>query len=345
MPIAPAKLTVLVIEDNEGDFVLIEDYLNEEVKELKIYHSITLKDAKQYFAPESLLDIIFLDLSLPDGNGDDLVKYVVSQNPDTPIIVLTGFADREYGVRTLSFGVADYLLKDELNAYQLSKSIAYTLERKRVAQQLKESEKKYKDLFQLSPSPMFLYDIETYQLIDANISTLKHYGYTKEEFLSLSARDIRPKEDYPVFDNAMQEAQLKPSFQINNVTHLKKNGEPIYVDIQSNLVEVDGRKARLVLATDVSEKTKYIQAIETQNKKLQEIAWIQAHIVRAPLARMMGLINLLFDKDNPPEESNELLKYLEFSAHELDSIVKDIIKKTEEAHLFDDEDEEKTIEE
>ncbi len=341
MPIAPPKLTALVIEDNQGDFVLIEDYLNEEIKELQVYHAATLQEAKKYFTQESQLDIIFLDLSLPDGSGDELVKYVVAQNPDTPIIVLTGFADREYGVRTLSFGVADYLLKDELNPYQLSKSIAYTLERKRITQQLKESEKKYKDLFQLSPSPMFLYDVETYQFLDANISTLKHYGYTKEEFLALTARDIRPETEFAFFTNTMKEIQHQPFFQINNVTHLKKNGEPIYVDIQSNLVEIGGRKARLILATDVSEKTKHIQAIEIQNKKLQEIAWVQAHIVRAPLARMMGLINLLFDEDNPSEESAELLKYLEFSAHELDTIVKDIIKKAEEAHLFDDDDDEK----
>ncbi len=333
MPISLSDLSILVIEDNQGDYILIEDYLQEEVHNITIHQVTTLSKAKTTLANQHF-DVILLDLSLPDASGESLVKEIVRLSEGKPIIVLTGFADKEFGVKTVGLGVSDYLLKDELNAYQLSKSIAYSLERKRTESQIKESEKKYRDLFHLSPSPMMVFDEQTHEFLDVNQATIIHYGYSLEEFLAMKVTEIYLEEDADNFIRLTRESYRKPNFLLSNVRHKKKDGGIICVDIQSNPIELNGRHARLVLATDVSERTYYIQAIEAQNEKFQEIAWIQAHIVRAPLARMMGLINLLFDKKNPPQEIDEFLGYLEHSAKELDKIVRDIIQKTEETQLF-----------
>jgi signal transduction histidine kinase len=92
---------------------------------------------------------------------------------------------------------------------------------------------------------------------------------------------------------------------------------------------LDGVKARLVLATDISKRILYIQDIEEKNKRLKEIAWIQSHVVRAPLARIKGLIDLLKHLPDEEIELPELLNNIIISADELDTIIHEIVKKTE----------------
>ena len=113
-------------------------------------------------------------------------------------------------------------------------------------------------------------------------------------------------------------------------THIRKNGERICVDIQSNLIELDGRKARLVLANDITVQMRYVKDIEEKNKRLNEIAWIQSHVVRAPLARIKGLIE--FIKFMPAEKLNlqEVLNNIMVSADELDNVIHEIVRKTEQ---------------
>lgn len=79
---------------------------------------------------------------------------------------------------------------------------------------------------------------------------------------------------------------------------------------------------------DITEKKQYINAIETQNRVLKEIAWTQSHQVRAPLARIMGLIMLIEGEDYPGSSLQELLGLTIKSAHELDEIIREVTEKT-----------------
>jgi light-regulated signal transduction histidine kinase (bacteriophytochrome) len=110
--------------------------------------------------------------------------------------------------------------------------------------------------------------------------------------------------------------------------HKKKNGELINVEVQISRIQFNGIQANLVIATDVTEGLKYIKAVEEQNKKLREISWIQSHKVRAPLARIMGLIPLLKDAKAKNSEREKIIDFLNSSAVELDEIIKDITAKT-----------------
>jgi len=85
---------------------------------------------------------------------------------------------------------------------------------------------------------------------------------------------------------------------------------------------------RLVLASDITDKQEYVSTIETQNKKLRDIAWTQSHVVRAPLSRLLGVINLL---DLEPDDSDDvpfLLEQVKLSGEELDRIVQKIVAET-----------------
>lgn len=84
-----------------------------------------------------------------------------------------------------------------------------------------------------------------------------------------------------------------------------------------------------MLATDITERVKYVTSIEAQNNRLKHIAWIQSHKVRAPLARVMSLSSLIAGMQDG-EERSEILDYLIVSADELNEIIVDIIKQAEQ---------------
>jgi signal transduction histidine kinase len=133
--------SILVIEDNPGDFALIEEFLFEEITAPAISHARNYSEAKEILLNKEItFDIILLDLSLPDKTGLPLIQEIAGLGLNIPVIVLTGYADLNFGVKSLSLGVSDYILKDELTALSLYKSIVYSTERKRIVLALELSE-------------------------------------------------------------------------------------------------------------------------------------------------------------------------------------------------------------
>lgn len=318
---------ILIVEDNPGDAILIEDFLFEQFKSLRTTISTSFRDARKLIIhSEYSYDIILLDLTLPDKTGFDLIDETINVCKEIPVIVLTGYADLAFGVKSLSLGISDYILKDELNAVTLYKSIIYSLERKRFTNSLKESEKRYSDLFHLSPLPMWVFDTETLQFLDVNEAAINHYGYSFGEFLSMTIKDIRPEEEINMLDNTLAK-DLKTSVHKGIFKHKKKDGAIIHVDIQSSALMYKDKKAKIVVSTDVTENFRYTKTIENQNQKFREIAWIQSHVVRAPLARLMGLVPLIKNNLIETEELDEVLNYIQLSANELDGIIRAISQK------------------
>jgi len=222
----------------------------------------------------------------------------------------------------------------EISAYPSSGGLSVyfkdVTERKKTEGLLKDSERRYSDLFQLSPLPKWVFDLETRRFLDVNEAALTLYGYTREEFLSMNITEIRPPEELARMEAAFREDQKAKSNIYKGVfTHKKKNGELIRVDVQSNNIRYNGRNAKIVVANDITERLNYIRAIEEQNEKLREISWMQSHVIRAPLARIMGLIQLIESENGNPAQIKKMLKYLKISSDELDKVIGDITKKTE----------------
>ncbi len=323
------RLKVLVIEDNPGDFLLVEEYLLEQIEVPAITHVECCKEAVDLLTcPDNRFDVVLLDITLPDGAGEQLIDKIVKECPETPVIVLTGYSDFAFSVKSIALGASDYLLKDELTGQALYKCIIYSMERKRIVAELEDSEKKYSDLFHLSPLPMWVFDVKTLMFLDVNAAAINHYGYSKEEFTAMSIRDIRPAAELPKLDAVIEAYQTQKLSKTGVFTHRKKSGELIEVEIQSNRLNYKGFDAKIILAVDVTERFKYIKAVEDQNRRLKEISWIQSHIIRAPLSRIMGLIPLITDPAAKPEDRNMMLGFLKISAEELDSEIREITDKS-----------------
>lgn len=129
---------------------------------------------------------------------------------------------------------------------------------------------------------MWVYDLETLAFLDVNSAAIDHYGYSIDEYLSMTIEDIRPIEDLPKLWLALTESKETKNYRFkDHFRDLKKNGEIILVEIRSNYIDFKGAKAEIILATDITERVRHIEEIEDQNKRLKEIAWVQSHVVRA----------------------------------------------------------------
>lgn len=116
------------------------------------------------------------------------------------------------------------------------------------------SEQKYKNLFDENPFPMIIWDFETKKILDCNAITLEKYGYTREEFLSLTIWDLRPEEDIPLLNEYVRDESSYGLVHRKIWRHKKKNGEIMMIDVKGQLIDYNGRRASLVISNDVTEK-------------------------------------------------------------------------------------------
>ncbi|MCR8556523.1 PAS domain S-box protein [Mucilaginibacter sp. BJC16-A38] len=215
------------------------------------------------------------------------------------------------------------------SAYGLSVYFKDISERKLSEARLMESEKRYSELFQFSPLPKWVFDLDTLRFLDVNQAAIHHYGYSRKEFLSMTIKDIRPPGKIPEMEKALIRDAKQKTVTFHDVfTHKKKDANLIQVDAQSKHIQYKGKRAKIVAINDITERLNYIQAIEEQNVKLKEISWMQSHVIRAPLARIMALIPLAVDEQTNAVDRKQILDYLQTSATELDEVIGDITNKT-----------------
>lgn len=144
-------------------------------------------------------------------------------------------------------------------------------ERKKADEILQQSEKKYKLLFYNNPLPMWMTTIPDLDIIDVNEAAIKHYGYSREEFLKLNAKDMRPPEDVEDYLNEVK--KMKPG--INNTRawrHKKKDGTIIHVEIYSHEIFYEERRVWLGLSHDVTEKYLAKELLQKSYEDIRQLA-------------------------------------------------------------------------
>lgn len=109
-------------------------------------------------------------------------------------------------------------------------------------------------VFDLVPLPMWIYDLDTLRFLAINKEAIHHYGYSEEEFKQMTIRDIRPREDIPKLEEAVERTKSRlEKFKKSIFRHQKRDGRIMYVQIKGNTIDFKGRKAEIVTATDLTE--------------------------------------------------------------------------------------------
>lgn len=315
------KYRLLVVEDNPGDFALIEDYLSANSFIGKLDHAKTFSEARNYLEnSRKNYHAILLDLKLPDKEGEDLIEETVKLAFPAAVIALTGYSDMQFSVRSLSMGISDYIVKDNLNTYALWKSVRYSIERNSMFRKLRNSEKRYRELFENNPSPMLIWNPDTRQIIDSNTEAEIKYGFTKNEFLTLKVDDIQlDKFERPIssVQNGNPDYSHFPPRQVWR--HQKKSGEVFFVEVNGHLMEYKGEISSLMLMNDVTDKIdmqeKMIEnVLQAEEKERNRVAReLHDGIVQQLVACGMFTQNLLDELNNPDaleEKINKLYELL-----------------------------------
>ncbi len=162
------------------------------------------------------------------------------------------------------------LLRMEIGGHAVVRgSVTDISARKLAERRLRDSEARYRTLFQANPHPMWAYDLETLRFLAVNAAAVTHYGYSEEEFLAMTIKDIRPPGDVPSL--LANVAAVTGGLEEAGVwRHRKRDGSLIDVEITSHGMDFDGRRAEVVLAHDVTERRRAKTEREQLARKMQE---------------------------------------------------------------------------
>jgi diguanylate cyclase (GGDEF)-like protein/PAS domain S-box-containing protein len=263
-------IRVVIVDDDEDDYVLVRDVL-ERVPGEKfdlVWMSSYAHGLKAL--SERLGQVYMVDYLLGAESGLSLLNEAMAMGVREPIILLTGQGNSTVDAAALRAGAADYLIKRDLDPERLGRALRYAIDRARSITALEQSEMRYRVLFERNPMPMWVYDLGSFQILAVNDSAVDHYGWSRSEFLKMTALDLRPTEEQAMLK---QFAASQPRGLIKGGLwrHKKRDGSLIDVDVVSHGVNWDGHNARLVLAVDVTERLRAEVAVRESEERLRTV--------------------------------------------------------------------------
>jgi PAS domain S-box-containing protein len=146
-------------------------------------------------------------------------------------------------------------------------------EKKKAEALIIESEEKYRLLFQKSPLPKWIYDMATLRILDVNDTALLHYGYSREEFLAMTIKDLRP----PAEVKKLMEVHRKfhnqslGAIHFGVFTHCKKDGSLIQVEVSGNRFTYQGRHCTMIVCNDVTEQVLLSQQLSKSQQEYKSL--------------------------------------------------------------------------
>jgi PAS domain S-box-containing protein len=200
-------------------------------------------------------------------------------------------------------------------------------------EQLRASERQYRLVFEHNPQPSFVYDRETLRIVVVSNAAIACYGYSREEFLSMTIRDLAPDEDLAELDKYIETA---PHGALRGLVrrawlHRYRDGSLVDVEVTSDDIVLDGRACRIVLCQDVTARNRAIaelavardQAVEASNVKSAFLANV-SHEIRTPMNGVIGMNDLLLDTDLD-DEQRSYAEQVARSGEQMMSIINDIL--------------------
>jgi two-component system, cell cycle sensor histidine kinase and response regulator CckA len=143
-------------------------------------------------------------------------------------------------------------------------------------QALENSHHRYEQLFASNPQPMWVFDTETLRFLEVNEAAIRHYGYSRDEFMAMTIKDIRPEEDVIPF--LAHIANLPPELVAYDTwRHIKKDGSVIYVELAAHPIDFAGRSARLVMSNDVTVR-RVLEDQLRQSQKMEAVGMLAGGI-------------------------------------------------------------------
>lgn len=183
------KYHIAIVENSENEAIIIASLLEKSNRQnFEIVHFTEIKSVKNYLSVNNV-DIILLNLFLKDSFGVHTFTKLFREYRDIPFLILTEVDDDEIGANAVKEGAQDYLIKSEINSQSIHKAIIHAIERKHFEERLRNSEQKYRNLFQKSKDAIYISSVDG-DFIDINEAGLSLFDYTINDLDSLKVADL-----------------------------------------------------------------------------------------------------------------------------------------------------------
>jgi PAS domain S-box-containing protein len=269
MEVEGEKIRILLIEDNPGDARLIRELLAEGGgASFDLEHVDCLSTGLTRLA-QGNIDVILLDLSLPDSHGLDGLGKILAQTQVVPIVVLSGLKDEAVAIKAVQGGAQDYLVKGNIDSSLLVRSLHYAIERQRLRVALGESEARYRLLADNIADVIWTADSEA-RITYVSPSIKRVLGYTVEETLKLKISDI-------LTPDSTEQARRFVKWQMKTfargvqyppasmtLEHVRKDGSTVWAEVMlSFMQDKNGNVTGIMGATrDITERRKAEEALQ-----------------------------------------------------------------------------------
>jgi len=266
--------TILIVEDDPGFASYLKRLLRRDDLEL-IFAANGRQAMKRLRAGR--VDLVLQDIGLPDINGYEIMDLVRQEFPKTLVIVMTGEVTVESAVKALRKGAYDYLRKP-FETTELLNTIDNALERIRLEERhqqaevkLRESEERYRQLFESESDAVMVFDMETQQIEDANQAALNLFGYSKPQFLKLTVLDIsaekrKTEKQLKLLAQGIIAAQQIP------LRYLKrKDGKIFAAEISAGSFIAGGRRKFIGAIRDITVRHRAEEELKKTQQRLQHV--------------------------------------------------------------------------
>jgi PAS domain S-box-containing protein len=292
---------ILFIDDDEDDFIITKGLLKEiSFQKYEIEWAPTYNKALAIIR-EKRHDVYLVDYRLGENTGISLLKEALSMHFHAPFIMLTGKGDQKIDMEAMKLGAADYLVKDKIDTFTLERAIRYAIDRKVALDAIKESERKYRSIFEQSKDVIFITSRDGY-FIDINDSAINLFGYTRKELHDRTLLSLFAKEE----EKEVFAAELKVRNELTDFEALlgTSSGKKIYTLI--TVVRQPGEEDSFYqgIIHDITLRKKAEQELVASEKLAVtgRIAQMIAHEVRNPLTN----VNLALEQLRHEVEATEM---------------------------------------
>jgi hypothetical protein len=285
---------VLLVEDSPGDARLIEESLREATGAIfEVHHADRLAAGLAILAAGNI-DVVLLDLGLPDANGLDTLVRAHDAASGVPIVVLTGLNDEELAMRAVQEGAQDYLIKG-LESGPLARAIRYAIERKQIGEELRQSQDRLRTIIDNAPIILFATDPEG-RLTLSEGRGLQGFGVQPGEVNGQSIFDLfaHQQDLIEIMRRGLAGEEAVATVRVNSRA-LDLHVRPLRED----LIAVRGI---IGVATDITERVlaeealrETLQELEARNLELESFTYSVSHDLKEPLRTLEAFSQFLLE--------------------------------------------------
>ncbi len=269
-----SSLRILLIDDDPEFPEIIRIMLAKYASfDFELVIARTIADAIRRLGGDPI-DVVLLDLVLPDSSGLDSYRRLQEAYPDHPLVVITGVDNEDWAIEAIKGGAQDYLLKDDLHGQALVRSLRYAVERLGAAAEIRDAQRFVNSIVENIPNMIFVKDAQDLRFIRFNRAGEELLGYSRLELLGRNDYDFFPKEEADFFTEKDREVlRGRKAVDIPEETiNTRYKGERILHTIKMPILDEDGEPLYLLgISEDITDRKKAEEARQAAEAKEREI--------------------------------------------------------------------------